>query len=96
MPSEAEINLTKLAIMLIHRADELESAQYFHKVVKVAYIKESLASGRSFAVLAKDLECDESAVRRFWARHNKEVGPRDYDRVRERFNIRFNPPGGAG
>jgi hypothetical protein len=93
--AEDEKRLGLLSRMEDKCSCELVEATYYHRVFKMAFIVEALAAGSSYAWIARELLITEAAVRSFYRRHNKEIGPKDYNKAAEHFGIRFDPPGGA-
>ena len=95
MSGSSDSHLRELGRLYLLRDAELENAQYFRTVLKMAYIVEALASGKSYDWVAKQLGQSEAVIRRFHKRYLRRIGPKDYRRVQDYFGITFAMPGGA-
>lgn len=95
MTAEGERQLDILLTFLREREGELVDAEYFRRVMRVGFITEALAAGKSYRWMAQKLNIDQGAVHRFIERYGREIGPKDYARARERFDIQFYTPGGG-
>lgn len=95
MSGSSDNHLRGLERFYLLRDAELENAQYFRTVLKMAYIVEALASGKSYDWIAKQLGQSEAVIRRFHQRYLRRIGPKDYRRVQDYFGITFPMPGGV-
>jgi hypothetical protein len=89
----ADFQLSQLLKYVRKTEDELEDAVYYRKVFLIAYITEARAIGKTFAWVGESLGVSANAIRRFYGRNNKSIGPADYARVRDVFGAQFYTPG---
>lgn len=93
MTSTGEKQVAELRKQVKLREEELAEAKYYHRVLTVAFVTEARASGKTYEWIGKSLGVTATAIRRYYGRHNKQIGLRDYEKAREKFNIDFYTPG---